>query len=71
MIVSSRCNFFHKPEIEDLSIYFNNSLFKSYSTYVMQAQYLCKHRYDDGSGGCDGCLNWSGVGVVHEDAPSK
>ena len=25
-------------------------------------------RYDDGSGGCDGCLNWKGVGYISPKA---
>ena len=25
-------------------------------------------KYDDGTGGCDGCLNWEGVGVSNPDA---
>ena len=25
-------------------------------------------KYDDGTGGCDGCLNWEGVGVRHPDS---
>ena len=28
-------------------------------------------RYKDGSGGCDGCLNWEGVGVRFDDAPGQ
>ena len=28
-------------------------------------------KYKDGSGGCDGCLNWDGVGFRFEDAPNK
>ena len=28
-------------------------------------------KYEDGSGGCDGCLNWSGVGVYYQDAPGE
>ena len=28
-------------------------------------------RYTDGTGGCDGCLNWKGVGFVHQDAPNQ
>ena len=23
-----------------------------------------KKRYEDGTGGCDGCLNWSGMGWI-------
>ena len=26
-------------------------------------------KYKDGSGGCDGCLNWKGVGTFFEDKP--
>ena len=26
------------------------------------SKFLIKSRYEDGSGGCDGCLNWEGVG---------
>ena len=29
------------------------------------------NRYTDGSGGCDGCLNWEGVGFVFDDAPGQ
>merc|ERR1719210_2086290 len=25
-------------------------------------------KYSDGTGGCDGCLNWEGVGFRHKDA---
>ena len=28
----------------------------------MISKFLIKSRYEDGSGGCDGCLNWEGVG---------
>ena len=28
-------------------------------------------KYTDGTGGCDGCLNWKGVGTRFEDAPNK
>ena len=28
-------------------------------------------RYKDGSGGCDGCLNWEGVGQKFEEAPGS
>ena len=28
-------------------------------------------RYTDGSGGCDGCLNWKGVGTYFEDKPGE
>ena len=26
------------------------------------SKFLIESRYEDGSGGCDGCLNWEGVG---------
>merc|ERR550539_81392 len=28
-------------------------------------------KYTDGSGGCDGCLNWHNVGTWFEDAPNQ
>lgn len=28
-------------------------------------------KYSDGSGGCDGCLNWEGVGFRFEDSPNS
>ena len=28
-------------------------------------------KYSDETGGCDGCLNWSGVGFRYEDSPGK
>ena len=28
-------------------------------------------KYEDGSGGCDGCLNWDGVEFRHQDAANK
>ena len=28
-------------------------------------------RYADGGGGCDGCLNWSGMGTFFEDEPNE
>ena len=28
-------------------------------------------RYADGSGGCDGCLNWEGVGFRFDDSTGK
>ena len=28
-------------------------------------------KYTDGSGGCDGCLNWHGVGTKFDDAPNQ
>jgi len=28
-------------------------------------------KYEDGTGGCDGCLDWEGVGVMFDDAPNK
>ena len=28
-------------------------------------------KYTDGTGGCDGCLNWAGVGTKFKDAPDK
>ena len=28
-------------------------------------------KYDDGTGGCDGCLNWSGVGIRYNGAENK
>ena len=27
------------------------------------------HLYEDGSGGCDGCLNWSGIGMGYSGFP--
>ena len=28
-------------------------------------------KYDDGTGGCDGCLNWSGMGIRYDGANNK
>ena len=28
-------------------------------------------KYDDGTGGCDGCLNWTGMGTRFDDAPNQ
>ena len=28
-------------------------------------------KYTDGSGGCDGCLNWKGMGTRFDDSPGK
>ena len=28
-------------------------------------------KYKDGSGGCDGCLNWKGVGTFFKDKPGE
>ena len=28
-------------------------------------------KYDDGTGGCDGCLNWAGMGTKFDDAPGQ
>ena len=28
-------------------------------------------KYEDGSGGCDGCLNWSGMGTFFEDVKDQ
>ena len=28
-------------------------------------------KYDDGTGGCDGCLNWSGMGIRYNGAENK
>merc|ERR1719350_622888 len=28
-------------------------------------------KYTDGTGGCDGCLNWEGMETIFDDAPNK
>jgi len=28
-------------------------------------------KYEDGSGGCDGCLNWTGMDDLHEEPPNN
>ena len=56
-------------ESEDETLY-HFGTFHSASKVLRLSFHDCL-KYTDGSGGCDGCLNWKGVGVYYEDAPGE
>ena len=56
-------------ESEDKTLY-HFGTFHSASKVLRLSFHDCL-KYTDGSGGCDGCLNWKGVGVYYEDAPGE
>ena len=48
----------------DVWYYYSRSVKPSAAKFVRLAFHDCL-KYKDGSGGCDGCLNWEGMGVVY------
>ena len=38
-----------------------------FTSFVPMEDPMILPRYDDGTGGCDGCLDWHGMGVRYQE----
>ena len=56
-------------ESEDGTLYHFGSLYSA--SKVLRLSFHDCLKYSDGTGGCDGCLDWKGVGKYYEDAPGE
>merc|ERR1719450_1113186 len=56
-------------ESDNQTLYYWGSFYSA--SKVLRLSFHDCLKYSDGSGGCDGCLNWKGVGMYYQDSPGE
>jgi len=55
----------------NITHYRRNIVLGFHTRKVIQLAFHDCLKYEDGSGGCDGCLNWTGMDDLHEEPPNN